>query len=147
MELHAQTTPLIKCKKVMLFRILSGCDASPTAEWEHGDPGFLPVPPVQRALLPSLQQQMSEAYGFRGELWIRGRIAAVMRLACEMSSYSGHRGRVYKALGWSLYQPARRPRQRSGRPVFSFVLSPYATRGLAGRLSCCEAFDCSSFRR
>lgn len=66
----------------------------------------------QRAHLPTLLQQGPEAYGFRGELWTRGRIAAVIRLTCGVSYHLTHIGRLCKALRWSLQKPARRAWQR-----------------------------------
>ena len=66
----------------------------------------------QRAHLPTLLQQGPEAYGFRGELWTRGRIAAVIRLAFGVSYHLTQIGRLCKALRWSLQKPARRARQR-----------------------------------
>ena len=65
-----------------------------------------------RAHLPTLLQQGPEAYGFRGELWTRGRIAAVIRLTCGISYHLTHIGRVCKAIRWSPQKPARRARQR-----------------------------------
>ena len=67
---------------------------------------------AQRAHLPTLLQQGPEAYGFRGELWTRGRLAAVIRLAFGVSDPLTQIGRVCKALRWSLQKPARRARQR-----------------------------------
>jgi transposase len=66
----------------------------------------------QRAHLPTLLQQGPEAYGFRGELWTRGRIAAVIRLTFGISYHLTHIGRVCKAIRWTLQKPARRARQR-----------------------------------
>ena len=53
-----------------------------------------------------------DAYGFRGELWTRGRLAAVMRLELGLSYHPRHVGRLCKAMRWSPPKPARRARQR-----------------------------------
>src|ERR687895_694031 len=45
---------------------------------------------AQLALLPALLQQSPEAYGFRGELWTRGRIAAVIRMEFGVSYHPAH---------------------------------------------------------
>ena len=66
----------------------------------------------QRAHLPTLLQQGPEAYGFRGELWTRGRIAAVIRLTFGVSYHLTHIGRLCKAIRWSPQKPARRAWQR-----------------------------------
>ena len=59
-----------------------------------------------------LLQPCPEAYGFRGRLWTRGRIAAVIRLTFGISYHLTHIGRLCKAIRWSLQKPARRARQR-----------------------------------
>ena len=66
----------------------------------------------QLAQLPGLLQRGPEAYGFRGQLWTRGRIAAVIQLACGVSYHPRHVGRLCQALRWSPQKPARRARQR-----------------------------------
>ena len=66
----------------------------------------------QLAQLPDLLQRNPEAYGFRGQLWTRGRIAAVIRLEFGISSHPRHVGRLCEAIRWSPQKPARRARQR-----------------------------------
>jgi transposase len=66
----------------------------------------------QLARLPELLQQGAEAYGFRGQVWTRGRIAAVISLEFGVSYHPVHVGRLCKAIHWSLQKPARRARQR-----------------------------------
>ena len=66
----------------------------------------------QLARLPELLHRGPEAYGFRGQLWTRGRIAAVMRVAFGVSYHPRHVGRVCQAIRWSPQKPARQARQR-----------------------------------
>jgi transposase len=66
----------------------------------------------QLARLPELLHRGAEADGCRGPMWTCGRIAAVMRLACGVSSPPVPGGRVLNTLRWSPQQPARRARQR-----------------------------------
>ena len=66
----------------------------------------------QLARLPELLHQGPEAYGFRGQLWTCGRIAAVIRVAFGVSYHPRHVGRVCQAIRWSPQKPARRARQR-----------------------------------
>src|SRR5688572_22434228 len=66
----------------------------------------------QLARLPTLLQQSPEAYGFRGALWTRGRIAAVIQSEFGISYHPRHVGRLCKAVRWSPQKPARRARQR-----------------------------------
>ena len=66
----------------------------------------------QLARLPELLHRGAEAYGFRGQVWTRGRIAAVISLEFGVSYHPVHVGRLCKAIQWSLQKPARRARQR-----------------------------------
>jgi transposase len=66
----------------------------------------------QLAQLPDLLQRSPEVYGFRGQLWTRGRIAAVIRLEFGISYHPRHVGRLCEAIRWSPQKPARRARQR-----------------------------------
>ncbi len=66
----------------------------------------------QLARLPVLLHQGAEAYGFRGQVWTCGRIAAVIRLEFGISYHPVHVGRLCHAIGWTPQQPARRARQR-----------------------------------
>ncbi len=67
---------------------------------------------AQLARLPDLLHRGAEAYGFRGQVWTRGRIAAVIHLEFGISYHPVHVGRLLKALRWSPQKPARRARQR-----------------------------------
>jgi transposase len=67
----------------------------------------------QLASLPELLQRGPEAYGFRGQVWTRGRIAAVMWLQFGVWYHPSHVGRLLNALHWSPQKPARRARQRN----------------------------------
>jgi transposase len=68
--------------------------------------------PDQLARLPDLLQRGAEAYGFRGQVWTRGRIAAVIQLAFGISYHPRHVGRLCQVIHWSPQKPARRARQR-----------------------------------
>jgi transposase len=68
--------------------------------------------PEQLMRLPDLLHRGAEAYGFRGQVWTRSRIAAVMRLEFGVSYHPVHVGRILKGLRWSSQKPARRARQR-----------------------------------
>ncbi len=67
----------------------------------------------QLACLPALLHRGPATYGFRGELWTRTRIAAVIRLEFGVSSHPRHVGRLLDAMRWSPQKPARRARQRN----------------------------------
>jgi transposase len=70
------------------------------------------LPPDQLARLPELLHRGPAAYGFRGELWTRTRIAAVIRLEFGVSYHPRHVGRLCQAVRWTPQKPARRARQR-----------------------------------
>ena len=66
----------------------------------------------QRARLPALLQRGPTTYGFRGAVWTRSRIAAVIRLEFGVAYHPTHIGRLCKAIRWSPQKPMRRARQR-----------------------------------
>lgn len=68
--------------------------------------------PAQLARLPKRLPRGAEAYGFRGQVWTRRRIAAVMHLAFGIASHPRHVGRLCQVIRWSPQKPARRARQR-----------------------------------
>ena len=66
----------------------------------------------QLARLPALLPRGAEAYGFRGEVWTRARVAAIIRLEFGIPYHPVHVGRLLKAIRWSPQKPVRRARQR-----------------------------------
>ena len=66
----------------------------------------------QRASFPALLQRGPTTYGFRGAVWTRSRIAAVIRLEFGVAYHPTHIGRLCKAIRGSPQQPMRRARQR-----------------------------------
>ncbi len=66
----------------------------------------------QLARLPELLHRGPAAYGFRGELWTRTRIAAVIRLEFGVSYHPRHVGRLCHEIRWTPQKPTRRARQR-----------------------------------
>src|SRR5687768_14227050 len=66
----------------------------------------------QLAPLPPLWRRGPAAYGFRGQLWTRQRVAEVMRLEFGVVYHPTHVGRVLRTLRWSPQKPVRRAQQR-----------------------------------
>jgi transposase len=66
----------------------------------------------QLAGLPALLHRGAEAYGFRGQVWTRARVAVVIHLAFGVWYHPAHVSRLLQAIRWSLQKPARRARQR-----------------------------------
>jgi transposase len=90
-----------------------GRDGGPQA-LRHHPPAGAPrrLAGGQLARLPDLLHRGPEAYGFRGQVWTRGRVAAVLRLEFGVSYHPVHVGRLLKAIRWSPQKPAKRARQR-----------------------------------
>jgi transposase len=85
----------------------------PTA-LRHRPPPGAPrrLAPEQLGRLPELLQGGPEAYGFRGQVWTRKRVAEVIRVVFGVVYHPTHVGRLLKALRWSPQKPMRRARQR-----------------------------------
>jgi transposase len=66
----------------------------------------------QRAQLPQFLARGAEAYGFRGDIWTRGRVAAVIRREFGVQYTLVHVGRILRGCGWSLQKPVCRAVQR-----------------------------------
>jgi transposase len=81
---------------------------------QHRPPSGAPrrLAPKQLARLPALLHRGPEAYGFRGQVWTRKRVAEVMRVEFGVVYHPAHVGRLLKALRWSPQKPRRRARQR-----------------------------------
>ena len=75
---------------------------------------------AQRAQLPPLLTQGAEAYGFRGALWTRARVAEVIQREFRVRYDVSHVGRILRACGWSLQKPARRAKQRDEDAIRSW---------------------------
>jgi transposase len=86
---------------------------------------------AQLARVPELWRQGPTADGFRGALWTRSRIAAVMRLAFGVMYHPGHVSRVGRGIRWSPQKPARRARQRDAAAIAHgrAATGPALTRG------------------
>lgn len=76
-------------------------------------PGAPPrLPAAQRAQIPALLHRGPEAWGFRGALWTRPRVAEVLRRTFGVSYHPSHVGRLLTALRWSPQKPRTRATQR-----------------------------------
>ena len=54
----------------------------------------------------------AEAHGFRGELWTRRRVAALIERRLGIRYHPGHVSKLLASWGWSPQLPERRARQR-----------------------------------
>jgi transposase len=67
---------------------------------------------TQIAQLPQLLAQGAEKYGFRGDVWTRSRVVAVIKQEFGVKFSLTHVGRLLKRIGWSRQQPITRASQR-----------------------------------
>ena len=71
----------------------------------------------QRAQLPQLLEKGAEAYGFRGAVWTRARVAKVIEREFGVTYEVSHVGRILRACGWSVQKPVRRANQRDEEAI------------------------------
>jgi transposase len=93
-----------------MTRARQGGAAALRARPSPGAPRQLTLEQLTR--LPTLLERGPEAYGFRGQIWTRKRVAEVMRLEFSVVYHPTHVGRLLKAIRWSPQKPMRRARQR-----------------------------------
>jgi transposase len=74
----------------------------------------------QRAQLPALLDRGAEAFGFRGAVWTRARVAAVIKRIFGVTYHPAHVSRILKAIRFSRQQPIRRARQRNEKGIQSW---------------------------
>jgi transposase len=68
---------------------------------------------AQRDQLPSLLARGAEAFGFRGDIWTRSRIATVIKRTFGVSYHPDHIGRLLTEIGWSVQKPLERATQQN----------------------------------
>jgi transposase len=67
---------------------------------------------AQKRLIPEFLWHGPEAYGFRGRVWTRARVAKVIEEEFGVRYHKGHVGRLLQALRWTPQVPVRRALQR-----------------------------------
>jgi transposase len=63
--------------------------------------------------LPALLSQGAEHFGFRGEVWTRARVAAVIKQTFGVAYSRTHVGWLLDKIGWSWQKPLPRASQRN----------------------------------
>jgi transposase len=88
-------------------------DGGPRALLARPRPGHPPkLSPEQKRLIPEFLWHGPEAYGFRGQVWTRARIASVIEEEFGVRYHTGHVGRLLQELRWTPQVPIRRAIQR-----------------------------------
>jgi transposase len=67
--------------------------------------------------LPSLLSHGAEAYGFRGDVWTRTRVAQVIKQHFGVRFSLSHVGRLLQQIGWSRQKPIERASQRDEQAI------------------------------
>jgi transposase len=68
--------------------------------------------PEQVEQLAALLSQGAEAFGFRGAVWTRARVAGVIQQHFGVQFSLSHVGRLLQQMGWSRQKPIERASQR-----------------------------------
>jgi transposase len=97
------------------------------ARARHGGPETLLAHPApgrpaklsdaQKRLIPEFLWHGPEAYGFRGQVWTRARIAKVIEEEFGARYHKGHVGRLLRELRWTPQVPVRRATQRDEEAI------------------------------
>lgn len=84
----------------------------------------LPVPGAPRKLkredlakLPALLSQGAEAFGFRGAVWTRKRVADLIQAQFGVRYTPQRIGSLLREIGWSRQKPQRKARQQDAQPA------------------------------
>jgi len=93
-------------------------DGGPEALRAHPSPGAPPkLSAAQQRLIPEFLWHGAEAYGFRGEVWTRARIAQVIEEELGVRYHKGHVGKLLQELHWTPQVPIRRVLQRDEEAI------------------------------
>ena len=96
-------------------------EGGPGVLFAHPSPGRPPrLSPEQRRLIPEFLWHGAEAYGFRGQVWTRARIAQVIEEELGVRYHKSHVGKLLKALRWTPQMPIRRAVQRDEQAIASW---------------------------
>ena len=107
----------------------------------HPSPGRTPLlSPAQREQLEALLEQGAEAFGFRGALWTRRRVAHLIREQFGVSYHPGHVSRLLRDIGWTPQRPIQRATQRDEAAIAAWYAERWPAlkkrRSAQGERSC-----------
>jgi transposase len=88
-------------------------DGGPEALLARPAPGRPPkLSDAHKRMIPEFLWHGPEAYGFRGQVWTRARIASVIKEEFGVGYHKGHVGRLLQELRWTPQVPIKRAIQR-----------------------------------
>jgi transposase len=95
----------------------------------HSAPGHPPkLSDAQKRLIPEFLWHGPEAYGFRGQVWTRARIARVLQEELGVRYHKAHVGRLLRELGWTPQVPIRRAIRRDEEAIRRWRAEVWPTR-------------------
>ena len=71
----------------------------------------------QIAQLPQFPSRAAQAYGFRGDVWTRARVATVIKHEFGVQFSLSHVGRLLQEIGWTRQKPIERAAQRDEQTI------------------------------
>jgi transposase len=93
-------------------------DGGPESLLARSGPGRPPkLSDTQKRLIPEFLWHGAEAYGFRGQVWTRARIAKVIEEEFGVRYHKGHVGRLLQELRWTPQVPIKRAIQRDEEAI------------------------------
>src|SRR5579871_5173105 len=93
-------------------------DGGPAALTSRPSPGApAKLTDAQKRQLPEFLWHGPEAYGFRGAVWTRSRVARVIEEEFGVRYHKGHVGRLLQGLRWTPQVPIRRASQRDEEAI------------------------------
>jgi transposase len=98
-----------------LARARDGGRKALLARASSGRPGKLSA--AQKNMIPEFLWHGPEAYGFRGQVWTRVRIASVIEEEFGVRYHKGHVGRLLQELHWTPQVPIKRASQRDEKAI------------------------------
>jgi transposase len=112
--LHRDIAAALGVSEVSVSHWLSRArDSGPAALLARPAPGPAPkLSELQQARIPEFLWHGPEAYGFRGRVWTRARVARVIEEEFGVRYHPGHVSRLLRDLGWTPQMPIRRASQR-----------------------------------
>jgi transposase len=73
--------------------------------------------PEQKAQLPALLDQGAEAFGFRGQVWTRKRVARLIEKQFGIRYCDAHISKLLRQIGYTRQKPRRRATQRDDAAI------------------------------
>jgi transposase len=87
----------------------------------------------QQSRILAWLREGGEAHGFRGDLWTRKRVAALIERKLGIRYHPGHVSKLLQSWRWSAQKPDKRARQRDEAVIEAWVTERWPAIKKAGR--------------